>query len=67
MRTHWYETAAAMDSRKDAARERHRKPARICDAISQIKPGPAVRHRNAAFWAVIPGDIRYEDARRRIS
>ena len=39
MRTHWYETAAAMDSRKDAALVNATETARICDAISQIKPG----------------------------
>lgn len=40
--------------------------ARICDAISQIKPAQRFDTETPAFWAVILGDIRYEDARQAV-
>lgn len=40
--------------------------ARICDAISQIKPAQRLDTETPAFWAVILSDIRYEDARQAV-
>lgn len=40
--------------------------ARICDAISQIKPAQRFDTDTPAFWAVILADTRYEDARQAV-
>ena len=40
--------------------------AKICDAISQIKPAQRFDTETPAFWAVILSDVRYEDARQAV-
>lgn len=40
--------------------------ARICDAISQIKPSQRFDTDTPALWAVILADVRYEDARQAV-
>jgi hypothetical protein len=37
--------------------------AKICDAISQIKPAQKMDEETPAFWSLILADVRYEDAR----
>lgn len=39
---------------------------RICDAISQFKPAQKFTEDTPAFWAMVLGDVRYEDARQAV-
>lgn len=40
--------------------------AKICDAISRIKPAQRFDDETPAFWALILANVRYEDARQAV-